>query len=260
MSKCSDNNVINSDECTFTHVCSDKYIVNMESETSFLSYCNQTDNFKWKGSVDELVSFINKIFDMNGELSEDVRHNSTTYKLDDASIRFYHGTKTLKLFGAKAAKIRDKFYEILEIFMAYPTSDQRQLPSAQSPSVPLTPCHVSAESQSNRYVLQEDFRQELDSIKRVLSLLKSNMSQQLSYDMDGDIIQHRTTICKLEREALFLNEEVHRLTENLKRAEIEKQSLLTTINILISENDIKAKRETPSNLPSPESINIFILS
>ena len=54
----------------------------MYDETSFSSYCNNTDNFKWKGSVDELVQFVNKVFgDVNGELNEDTKHNCTTFGL-----------------------------------------------------------------------------------------------------------------------------------------------------------------------------------
>ena len=84
----------------------------MDSCIELLSYCENSNNFKWKGTAEELKTFVRSMTSGNdgeltvedGELIEDTKHKAVSYKLTDLSFRLYYTT------------VRDKFHELLGTF------------------------------------------------------------------------------------------------------------------------------------------------
>ena len=69
--------------------------------TSLLKYDNIDDNFLWDGEFSELKDFLDELLDIpaGAEVNSDKTHNATTYKKNEYTVRFYHTTKKLKLYG-----------------------------------------------------------------------------------------------------------------------------------------------------------------
>lgn len=213
----------------------------MESLKKLAKYCNVSCNLLWLGTFEELKICLCEILQEPNEeveVVEDTKHNSRSLKLRDLTVRYY-STTTLKLFGEKAKTIRDVFYKELGIF----TQDEDEDLSSplQSSSCSIIP----NQQQHSNCVSLEFFKAEITKVREEIYHLKSDLCSDQSIksknNCETEAVQvAKETICKLNIEATALKEEVRRLSESLRKSESEKQSLLTTLDIIMSKKGVKA--------------------
>lgn len=183
----------------------------------------EEDIFKWSGTVEELQELVNyvltdmKVHVQNGELTEDKSHKAFTYKCNEYSVRYYQTSKKLKLFGTNSA-LMDKFYEI---------SAAAKESSAEA---------VNNEEDEDEDDDDEDedetdndletLRDELDIIKREVSLIKNSLN-------DKEANSNLTSELQLsQNENEKLRTIIDMQKEEICKLKIESQSLLNVISLL----------------------------
>lgn len=85
----------------------------------YLDYEDDSDCFRWGGSINDLKTFINGLLNVDededeGETKEDKMHKAITYKVKDCSVRFYTSTNVLMLHGKEHAALREMFHDVCE--------------------------------------------------------------------------------------------------------------------------------------------------
>ena len=202
-----------------------------------LSYDDEDDVFKWKGSVDELKATVNSILDCssdNGETSEDKAHRAVTYKVGDASVRLYTTTNKLKLFGPNHNQVREGFHKLLNSTPS-PLSPERE--PATSGSVPLP----------NIPEVLNSLLEDVAALKSEVNVIKAQASVDSFPPNRTEQLQQDLKFSRQEIEALRDEIKIHKNT--ILKLQSERDSLVTTINILVADRDALAAQSTPERVP-----------
>ena len=78
-----------------------------------LLYIENSDQFKWDGTFDELSKFIVFLFGSGngGTSSEDRTHKLFTFKVDDVMVKWYSTTHTIVIQGTGHKLLKKKLFE-----------------------------------------------------------------------------------------------------------------------------------------------------
>lgn len=251
----------------------------------YLDFNEDTDCFSWGGSFKDLQTFVNEIFDVQedeGEVKEDVKHNSFSYKMKNWSLRFYTSTGNLMLFGTEQAISKMKLHEICDkiknqntlLTKDHHNAEHINLESSSSKSATSTPSissTASAEMYSDKdevivvgekpSVIVDELETALikpivdnAQVMKEISLLRKEINQvkeRLNDNNSHDCVKIHSRKGELEgyrKENEDLKEQVKTQRENIKHLEDERASLITTIRILMA--DKNGKSQSPGTVQS----------
>ena len=207
--------------------------------TQNLSYDENDDVFIWKGAFEELKTIVNTILDdgneVNGEVMEDKKHNAKTYKVGENSVRFYTSTSKLKLFGANYATLRDGLMDLL-------TKQNSQPPTKPSCSSTTQ----SAETPDSTVTLRS-LHDELAKLRSEVVFIKTQLPSRTSTDPPYEELQEELRVSR--EELAELKAKMNIQNDNLCKIKNERDSLLTAISLLVSDN--KEVKETAINSCDP---------
>lgn len=233
----------------------------MENYREFLTFDHDSNNFNWKGNVEELKSFVHLVLNESededdlaeelGEIVEDPMHKAVSYKLSELSLRLY-STETLKLFGAKSGVLRDIFHKILGTF--------------EPANVDKMATNDGATEMNAKVNSELNLRDKLDSLRLEMALIREQIKSALPsadksvgagvidltrkdhyHELVIENIEQGRKICKLQNDNQLLNEEVCNYRVQNQKLEEEKQSLVTAMRLLV--------KETTPNLTSQGNAN-----
>ena len=82
-----------------------------------MEYLADKDQFKWKGTDENLVIFTKLVLDTSGQaaLSEDSSHNLLTIKIQNIIVKWWRKTQTLVVQGKDHQIFRGKLVNILQL-------------------------------------------------------------------------------------------------------------------------------------------------
>lgn len=206
----------------------------MEKLNEMLRFDQERDSFEWFGTDDELIHFINLVLEVaeseHGELTSDKIHNSVSYKVKGCFVRFYLTTNKLVLNGPNHASLKET---LLRVRSPTPATDIPSTVEPRGPELPESPSSTLSIIYSELIQL----RQEVKFIKSYVcgnEIDEGNPEQQLQ---------------KIRHENCHLQAEVKRMKEVLCKVEDERASLLTALNLLQRDNELKTKGDHKRNTP-----------
>ena len=183
----------------------------MDSCIELLSYCENSNNFKWKGTAEELKTFVRSMTSGNdgeltvedGELIEDTKHKAVSYKLTDLSFRLYYTT------------VRDKFHELLGTFE----------PGLGLDEATKADCSVFQPDSPSTCPDWIGLRDEMDLIKKDISSIKAQIgpgSTTQRKEIEAENYELRKKLCILENENKSLSQEICNYKISLQQTIVEK--------------------------------------
>lgn len=231
---------------------------------NFLQYDKKDDVLLWNGNFSQLNEFLNTILDSaaNVETSEDKVHNASTYKRGDNTVRFYHTTKKVKLYGSASQTLLMKLQGFLDTNQDEPEQpEQPEQPNVnpststeqQSQTSPLSTSQMS-NLENKLAALYED----VELIKR--KLLKDTEEKEKDLEIQklkDEISMQKTYISNLEKQresllttiALFSNKEHSFLPSDNNNNDNNSHSFLST------QSDNNNKKDEPSSRLRRNDIN-----
>ena len=127
-----------------------------------LVYVESKDEFKWKGTFDDLTKFVIQLLGSKdgGTSSEDHQHNLFTFKVNDVIIKWYSTTHTIVVQGTGHISLKKK------LLKEYEENTQAQIAAVNDEEEIATAAPMDLHS-----VMQElrVIRQELAEVKRILN-------------------------------------------------------------------------------------------
>ena len=216
---------------------------------SSLKYDND-DNFYWESGFCELKDFLDDLLDIPGdaEINTDKVHNATTYKKKEFTVRFYHTSKKLKLYGTGGQRLMKLLQEKHqnETQQEDRIDDQEEYTSIlMSPMTTLTPIKDQGFSDDNNRLIA----QRLDDMCQEILFIKSHLlgSQENNVEIEtlkAEISMHKQTISKLEREKESLVETISILMKNNETNSNQTSGTTTRPNITIADNGAASTSKT----------------
>ena len=118
---------------------------NVSMDDPNLKYDRQENSFIWEGTFEELKEFLEQVLmsKEDAEINEDRKHKATSYKKDDLTVRFYHISKKLKLFGNIGSLFIDEIHKHLGTFPDLSQSSKFPPPRITIDSSPLSSTRLS---------------------------------------------------------------------------------------------------------------------
>lgn len=224
----------------------------MEPFKDFIVFNKESDNFSWEGSAEQLKNFLqlvcNSVQDEQErhlEISEDAKHNAVTFKLYESSLRFYYGTKNIKIFG-KSTFINGKLRELLQL------SNNSEVLSSTSSSttgdtaafLPDTGTQVTSETPAEDCDVLEALKDQMRALTSVVNKVQQELShikatvekpsKHESMSLGPEIDQYKETIFEQQQEIRALKDQVDKCNE-------ENKSLLTVVYMLSNKKECQVK-------------------
>ena len=116
-----DNSVLSDCSTTVCYSHSEPSNERLNHLRNHLEYLADKDQFKWKGTDENLVIFTKLVLDTSGQaaLSEDSSHNLLTIKIQNIIVNWWRKTQTLVVQGKDHQIFREKLVDILLIIIYY---------------------------------------------------------------------------------------------------------------------------------------------
>ena len=203
-----------------------------------LLYDRDDNTFIWEKTFEELKDFLDQVLQSqdDAEINVDRTHNAYSYKKADLTVRFYSTTKKLKFYGSTGPLLIDEFHKKLGTFSEIsqstdsPSFDPPTFNSAMASNSPTAHGQLLFGSLS-------PLLDQLDFLIKEVAFLKSVILNGAEKDPE---------ILGLKDEINIQKEEIKMQKENVLTLQREKDALVRTIAILMSNKD--------SNCPGMDSV------
>lgn len=197
----------------------------MENLKTFLDLSN--DQLRWKGTFEDLKKLVKIVLEVPeeevGEVNEDKLHKAFTFKIQDASLRYYSTTGNVKVHGTNFNKLREGLLGLI----CEDAVNQSKSESVTSNDSVTEDCSIlerparKLNDQTNQTSMEDNLiinrlAQKLDSLTREVTEIKKQVSETKNLQETNE----------------GLKQQIIMQSETIKNLLNEKEGLIKTISIL----------------------------